>query len=61
MLPTGAGKSAIYQIAGALLEGTTVVVSPLIALQLDQAGKRQTRRSGGGAIINSSVAETRQR
>ncbi len=34
--PTGSGKSAIYQIAGHLLNGPTVVVSPLIALQKDQ-------------------------
>ena len=26
--PTGSGKSAVYQIAGALIEGCTVVVSP---------------------------------
>ncbi|MEO7001763.1 MAG: DEAD/DEAH box helicase [Ktedonobacterales bacterium] len=32
VLPTGFGKSAIYQIAGALLDGMTLVVSPLIAL-----------------------------
>ncbi len=31
VMPTGAGKSAIYQIAGALIPGATVVVSPLIA------------------------------
>jgi ATP-dependent DNA helicase RecQ len=61
VLPTGGGKSAIYQIAGAMLQGATVVVSPLIALQRDQASKRQTVRSGGAAIINSSVAEGRQR
>src|SRR3954447_5490202 len=34
--PTGSGKSAIYQTAGLLLPGTTVVVSPLLALQRDQ-------------------------
>jgi ATP-dependent DNA helicase RecQ len=37
VLPTGSGKSAIYQIAGLALGGLTVVVSPLIALQRDQA------------------------
>ena len=35
--PTGSGKSAIYQIAGLMLEGATVIVSPLIALQKDQS------------------------
>lgn len=36
VMPTGFGKSAIYQIAGELLDGLTVIVSPLIALQRDQ-------------------------
>jgi ATP-dependent DNA helicase RecQ len=36
VMPTGFGKSAIYQVAGAVLDGPTVVVSPLIALQADQ-------------------------
>jgi ATP-dependent DNA helicase RecQ len=36
VLPTGAGKSAIYQLSGELIDGPTVVVSPLIALQADQ-------------------------
>ena len=61
VLPTGGGKSAIYQIAGAALSGATVVVSPLIALQRDQASKRETSRSGGAAIINSGVGEPAQR
>lgn len=34
--PTGSGKSLTYQVAGVLLEGCTVVVSPLLALQQDQ-------------------------
>ncbi len=34
--PTGSGKSLTYQVAGVLLEGLTVVVSPLLALQQDQ-------------------------
>ena len=36
VMPTGHGKSAIYQLAGVLQDGLTVVVSPLIALQRDQ-------------------------
>jgi superfamily II DNA helicase RecQ len=36
VLPTGAGKSAIYQLAALIIPGPTVVVSPLIALQRDQ-------------------------
>ncbi len=36
VMPTGSGKSAIYQIAALQLPGATVVISPLIALQQDQ-------------------------
>src|SRR5690625_6469466 len=36
VMPTGYGKSAIYQVAAVLRPGPTVVVSPLIALQRDQ-------------------------
>lgn len=36
VLPTGAGKSAVYQVPGLELPGPTLVVSPLIALQQDQ-------------------------
>ncbi|KTS90735.1 hypothetical protein NS183_07655, partial [Microbacterium testaceum] len=36
VFPTGAGKSAVYQIAGCELGGTTLVISPLLALQRDQ-------------------------
>ncbi|GAA1517815.1 RecQ family ATP-dependent DNA helicase [Sphaerisporangium rubeum] len=36
VMPTGSGKSAIYQVPALLLPGPTLVVSPLIALQRDQ-------------------------
>ncbi len=36
VMPTGAGKSAVYQLPALHLDGPTVVVSPLIALQRDQ-------------------------
>jgi ATP-dependent DNA helicase RecQ len=44
VLPTGAGKSLIYQLAGMLLGGLTVAVSPLIALQRDQLRSLRARR-----------------
>jgi ATP-dependent DNA helicase RecQ len=53
VLPTGSGKSAIYQIAGLMIDGPTVVVSPLIALQRDQREAIAQGELGAVAIINS--------
>src|SRR5687768_9557924 len=39
--PTGSGKSLTYQVAGILLGGCTLVVSPLLALQQDQVASLQ--------------------
>src|SRR5215213_2182829 len=44
ILPSGAGKSAIYQVPAMLGAGPTVVISPLVALQQDQVD------SIGGAV-----------
>jgi ATP-dependent DNA helicase RecQ len=52
VLPTGGGKSAIYELAGLLLAGPTVVVSPLIALQDDQTA--HLRAANLSAIVLNS-------
>ena len=52
VLPTGGGKSAIYELAGLMQPGPTVVVSPLIALQDDQLA--HLRAAGLSAIVLNS-------
>nr|WP_055611215.1 RecQ family ATP-dependent DNA helicase [Streptomyces phaeochromogenes] len=58
VMPTGSGKSAVYQVPGMLLPGPTLVVSPLIALQRDQIAGL-LRNSGQTAVaVNSSMSRT---
>ncbi|WP_117213873.1 RecQ family ATP-dependent DNA helicase [Allorhizocola rhizosphaerae] len=55
VLPTGGGKSAIYQVPATLLKGPTVVISPLLALQQDQIANLNNK---GLRAVRISSAET---
>jgi ATP-dependent DNA helicase RecQ len=57
VMPTGSGKSAIYQLAALLIPGATVVVSPLIALQRDQAQAIAAQDIGNAAVVNSAICD----
>ena len=57
VMPTGGGKSAIYQMAALLIPGVTVVVSPLIALQRDQAHAIDGQDVGSAAVLNSTLGK----
>jgi ATP-dependent DNA helicase RecQ len=56
VMPTGAGKSAIYQIAGLQIPGPTIVVSPMIALQRDQVMTLQEQGLAEAAHVNSTMS-----
>jgi len=62
VMATGYGKSAIYQLAGELQEGPTIVVSPLIALQRDQVEAMEEQLPPGEAAeLNSTISAKRRR
>ena len=54
VMPTGAGKSLIFQLAALQFDGLTLVISPLIALMKDQVDSL-TRRNIPATYINSAL------
>jgi ATP-dependent DNA helicase RecQ len=56
IMPTGMGKSLCFQIPALMLEGLTVVISPLIALMFDQVAALQ-KRGIAATFINSSLSK----
>jgi ATP-dependent DNA helicase RecQ len=61
VLATGGGKSAIYALAGQLLDGPTLVISPLIALENDQLAALEDRGQVSAVAINSTATARHRR
>lgn len=60
IMPTGSGKSVCFQLPALELVGTTVVVSPLIALMKDQADSLR-ERGISVAVVNSTLKAQEER
>jgi ATP-dependent DNA helicase RecQ len=59
--PTGGGKSLIYQLPATFLEGTSLVISPLVALMNDQVGALEARGVSATFLAATLPAEEMRR
>ena len=53
ILPTGGGKSICFQVPGILLNGVTIVISPLLALMNDQVNKLKSKNINASLLSSS--------